>query len=157
MTINKSFLYAGIAALIFIIDRYTKIAALLWCGLYNEVSFFSLPFIFCHPAINRGVSWGWFHSESMAVFCFVSAVIVMITAVITYHAYNRLVEGYCIVGEVCVIAGSCSNIFDRFYYLGVVDFILFSYNDVSFPVFNIADIAIVLGVCVMMIQSYYER
>ncbi len=56
-----------------------------------------------------------------------------------------------------VIAGSVSNILDRVVYGGVVDFIHVHINGWSFAVFNIADVAIVVGVCIMMLQEVYDN
>lgn len=45
----------------------------------------------------------------------------------------------------CVVGGALGNLFDRFYYGGVIDFLDFHLFSYHWPAFNIADIAIVLG------------
>jgi signal peptidase II len=71
------------------------------------------------------------------------------------YAYHQYLCGNSIIGEVCVVTGSLSNLIDRVVYHGVIDFIILSYNDFSWPVFNIADTIIVLGVGIMIFQ--YEQ
>ena len=61
-------------------------------------------------------------------------------------SYKR---GESILGHVCVIAGSVANIVDRIVYHGVIDFIVVSFRHYSWPVFNIADMAIVAGVVII--------
>ncbi len=76
---------------------------------------------------------------------------------LAFYTYLRWRKGFWIGGECFVLAGSLSNIVDRIIYHGVLDFILLSFNTWSWPVFNIADMAIVFGVGIMIIQGYKER
>jgi signal peptidase II len=145
-------LYFLLAAGIFIIDRVTKLAALAWCAdaAYTVNSFLSFEVIF-----NRGISWGMFHSQNDALFFVVSIIIAFITAVLCGYAYYRYMCGNVIVAEICIITGSCCNLIDRVMYGGVIDFILLSYNNLSWPVFNIADAVIVLGVGLFIFPSIH--
>ena len=69
--------YLFLGALIFIIDRITKMVALVCCtdSAHTVNQFLSFDLLF-----NRGVSWGLLHSTSDTVFVFVSLVIGIITA-----------------------------------------------------------------------------
>lgn len=49
---------------------------------------------------------------------------------------------------VFIVAGSISNIFDRLFYGGAVDYLKIT----NFPVFNISDILIVIGLFVLAFQ-----
>lgn len=147
---KKLYQYIAIALIIFIVDRVTKLAALvcLHNTKYIINSFLSFELVF-----NRGVSWGMFHSTSNAMFIAVSLIIAAVTAALCWHTYYNYVRGKTIIAEVCIIAGSVSNLLDRVLYSGVIDFIVLSYGDWSWPVFNIADAVIVLGVG-MLVFSY---
>jgi signal peptidase II len=144
--INK---YAILALTIFIIDRATKLAALAWCmdNTCTINSFLSFEVVF-----NRGISWGIFHSQSDALFFVVSLIIALITALLCWYAYQRYMQGNAIAAELCIIVGSCCNLIDRVLYGGVIDFIILSYNNVSWPVFNIADAVIILGVGLFILR-----
>jgi signal peptidase II len=78
--------------------------------------------------------------------------IMAITAGVAWYAYEQYKEGHNVVGETLVVAGSVSNIIDRFWYGGVVDFIEFSYGTWIWPSFNIADMCIVFGIAIMLIS-----
>jgi signal peptidase II len=113
-------------------------------------SFLSFEVVF-----NRGISWGMFHSQSDILFYFVSLIIVATTAFLCWYAYHNAQRGQSIFAEVCIIAGSCCNLIDRFFYGGVIDFIILSYGNLSWPVFNIADAVIVFGVGLFLLR--YEK
>lgn len=149
---KKLYSYLVLALGIFIIDRLTKMTALAWCTESARVinSFLSFEVLF-----NRGISWGMFHSASDTIFVIVSVIIAMVTAALCCYAYYNYVRGSSIIGEVCIVAGSLCNLVDRVIYNGVIDFIILSYGNVSWPVFNIADAMIVFGVGMLVFQ--YEK
>ena len=49
-----------------------------------------------------------------------------------------------------VLAGALGNLYDRIYYGYVIDFIEFYYKDFSWPIFNVADIAISIGIILLL-------
>lgn len=49
-----------------------------------------------------------------------------------------------------IIGGALGNLMDRFLYGGVVDFLQFHIKKDSFPAFNVADSAIVIGVALVL-------
>ena len=75
---------------------------------------------------------------------------------VIYLAYQRYRKHELIIGELLVIAGAGSNIMDRIRMGGVIDFIKLSAGDFVWPLFNIADICIVIGVFIMFVSEYYE-
>lgn len=143
--------YLLLAGSILILDRITKLLALSYCIERCSInSYLSFEVIY-----NRGISWGLFYSSSNYVFAGVSLAIAAITAIVALDIFIRSRSQLPILGEVLVVAGSCANLFDRAWYGGVVDFIGLSYGSYIWPLFNIADICIVLGV-VIMIWEYYR-
>lgn len=149
---KKLYPYFVLAVGIFIIDRITKMAAVAWCteSVHTINSFLSFEVLF-----NRGISWGMLHSASDVVFLSVSLIIATVTAALCWYAYYNYTGGMSIIGEVCIIAGSFSNLIDRVLYSGVIDFIILSYGNLSWPVFNIADAVIVFGIGMLVFQ--YEK
>jgi len=149
---KKLYRYLALAFSIFIIDRVTKLAALAWCGEFVRTinSFLSFEVVF-----NRGISWGMFHSSTDIVFGLVSLIIAAVTVALCWYAYHNYLRGNAVIGETCIIAGSLCNLIDRVIYNGVIDFIILSYGNLSWPVFNVADAAIVIGVGILVFQ--YEK
>lgn len=142
--------YVSIFILIFLLDRITKLWALShWISEYQVFKGLSFLVVF-----NRGISWGIANTPNSLVYCTVTALIIFVTCCLVWYTRQRYRAGYAIYGELCVLAGSVSNIIDRFVYGGVVDYILLYWKQYTFPIFNIADIAIVLGVGLMFLQLH---
>ncbi|MGB8367138.1 MAG: signal peptidase II [Candidatus Babeliales bacterium] len=140
------------SSIIFFFDRLTKYYILhmhLPQWIINR-------FISIRPIFNRGISWGIFHSTNNCIFIIVSSAIALITIMLLFYTYWRWRQGFYIGGECLVLAGSFSNIMDRFMYQGVIDFISLSINTWSWPIFNIADVAIVIGIGIMIMQGLKE-
>lgn len=129
-----------------VIDRLTKAWALKACVQECIVT----PWLSCSLAFNRGVAWSFFHSDSPIIFIGVTLVVILVIAAIAWQAYQRYHTNEHLWGEVLVLAGACSNVIDRLWYGAVIDFIGFSYNTFSWPLFNAADVFIVIGVMIMM-------
>ena len=56
-----------------------------------------------------------------------------------------------------IIGGACGNLFDRMLHGKVVDFLLFFVGAHSWPVFNLADSAIVIGAGLLVIEIIQDR
>jgi len=139
--------------LIFIIDRFTKIWALHNLQVPLSITnWFSFELM-----LNRGVSLGLLHFEHPVGFFFVGVLILSILCFIIMWAWRVYRQGGIIVGQLLVIVGGLSNLIDRIYYGGVVDFIAFSLNGFYFPLFNIADLAIDVGVLILILQNMRNK
>ena len=135
-----------------IIDRVSKWLILQFLVEPYEVNqFFSLDFV-----INRGISLGIFHSENNIIFGLITISIIFIIIGLTWHIFSRAREEKKIIGELLILSGAFSNLIDRFYYAGVVDFILISFNGWDFPIFNVADAVIIIGVVLMIFALMRE-
>ena len=150
---NRRFLYGALCTTIIVLDRVTKYWALYVLeGEHTVNNFLSYMCV-----LNRGVTWGMLHAQHEWLFVGVTILVMMMTGVLVRYTYARAQKGHVIIGELMVLAGSLSNIADRILYKGVVDFIVVSYGKYSWPIFNIADAAIVIGVGVMLISRWYDN
>jgi len=136
-----------------VIDQFFKWKALhsLADGPYPVNSILSFNLVF-----NRGVSWGMFSSDNMLPFVLVTLLILFLTGLFFIAAYIGFLNHRCVAAEVMVIAGSISNLMDRFVHGAVVDFIHFSYKGWSWPIFNLADCFIVIGILLVIINQYRD-
>lgn len=153
MNISKALrVYLPLGIFVFMIDRLTK-----WWALGLSDDLIINQFLSFHLAFNRGISWGLLSSDQTFLFSMVTISIILLTIILAWYAWDRYRQGYCIIGETLVLAGALSNICDRFYYQGVIDFIVLSYQDFCWPVFNCADAFIVCGVVLMFYTSLFEH
>lgn len=137
------------ACAIAVFDRVTKSAALAWCAqpcLLNRFMAFDL-------ALNRGISCGLLHFESMMGFIIVSLAVCVILGIMAWWTVQLYRRGEPMVGQVLIMAGGLSNVYDRFVYGGVIDFISVSLNGWHWALFNVADVAINVGVLVLLLQN----
>ena len=151
MTKLKTLLYWTLFIGIIFFDRLTKHIALSMLNFGGKILNNLMSF---HIVFNRGISWGMFNSSQTSTFIIVSSAIFFLTLVLAGYAWLRYYDKRLVVGEVLVVAGSISNLVDRIIYHGVVDFIQLSFHGWSWPIFNLADCCIVLGVIVMIIEHY---
>lgn len=111
--------------------------------------FFGIEFSWVHQT-NRGAAWGLGAEYQMGLMV---ARIILVTALIFYALFfNKKVIN--ILGFTLVIAGALGNIIDYFVYGHVIDmfhFVLWGYD---YPVFNVADSAITLGILWLIYASY---
>ena len=144
--------YFLLVNIVFIIDRVTKDFALAFEGATTPL----LPGISCVYVKNRGISWGMFYAHSSWAFILMTLLVALVIGILGVYTYQRWIQNKSIIGESLVITGAISNVIDRIVHGGVIDFILCSYREWYFPVFNIADVAIVVGVGIMLITFWRE-
>ncbi|WP_312043721.1 signal peptidase II [Anaerotignum sp.] len=139
-------LIPAFAAVILIgLDQATKYLALTNLKPIGSMVFIKgfLDFTFVE---NRGVAFGMFSGQRW----FILLLTVVITVALLYY-YNKLpkTKEYQMVRMVMILifSGAMGNMIDRVYRGYVVDFFEFSFF--RFPVFNVADIYVVVGVCIL--------
>jgi len=137
---------------ILVLDRFSKLLALVLCQESHDLT----SFLACNLSFNRGVSWSLFASEDAYVTIILVCAIVGLIGLLGWHAYKRLQANKSITAEVMIIAGALGNLVDRILYGAVVDFILIHYKTWCFPIFNVADIAITLGVALFIIREWHN-
>lgn len=146
------FNYSALFLSIFALDRATK-----WFALHNFAQPYNvMPGLQFKLVFNRGISWGMFHSEHHGFFILLSLLIVSIVIALILFTYKKWQQGGSVAAETAVLAGAISNVIDRYFYGGVVDFIHVYIGDWSWPIFNVADMAIVLGIFYILYEQWKE-
>lgn len=132
---------------IFLFDRISKM--LVSGGVLGSRGIDLFPFLSLRLHYNYGISWGLFQKLP-----FGHMLIPTLMAIFLYffarYTFERQKKCFNVTGETLVIAGGFSNFVDRVPYGPVTDFIYFHYGAYSFPVFNIADIAISVGAMIIL-------
>lgn len=111
-------------------------------------------FLYITSHRNRGAAWGILQGQ---MWFFYVITIVVIIGIVIY--IQKAVKGKWLMGVSLglMLGGAIGNFIDRVFRKEVVDFIntyIFGYD---FPVFNIADSALVIGVILLMIQMLKEE
>lgn len=135
--------YAMIA--LFMFDRLSKLWAL---GLNSEWAIHKN--LSCALVFNRGVNWGLFNCASSWVFIGLTVAIGLVMALLGSMALAAHKQHKPILGYALILTGAFSNFLDRIFYGGVIDFIVVWFGNWSWPAFNIADVAILLGIAILI-------
>lgn len=102
---------------------------------------------------NRGIAFG-MGQGSVELILFITLIIISFIVIyifIYYYKFNKIM----LIGMAFTIAGGLGNLYDRAFRSYVIDYIDFS-EIVDFPIFNFADICIVVGVIIIGI-SYLKN
>ncbi len=149
---KKLIAYGVWFAAIFGIDRIAK-----WLALHCiDHAYDAMPLLQFKLVLNRGISWGMFHSEHDGFFTLLTLFIASIVVVLMFYTFRKWRQNQYVFAECAVLAGAMSNVLDRYLYGGVVDFIHVHIANWSWPIFNIADVAIVLGILWILWEQYKE-
>ena len=143
----------SLAVLVFASDQLHK-----WWMLYifdiNEKKLYTVtPFFDLILVWNQGVSYGLLKSHTQGLLIAISLII---TAVLwIWSCRSKRVLAVAALG--LVIGGALGNALDRFLYGAVADFFHLHWGSWSWYVFNVADVAIVAGVGLLLYESFTER
>ena len=131
------------ASLVFILDRLTKHLVLL--ADYHRIEL--LPFLALVKGWNRGVAFGLFSSADSAnlVFSLATALALVVVLYLSRRADTMARLGYGLI-----FGGGLANLVDRAVFGGVLDFIDLHAGGLHWPAFNVADLAITIGVIVLV-------
>ncbi len=103
---------------------------------------------------NKGAAWGMFPGH---VEFFILIALIALAAMAYYFYKTKDYEVLTRFGIVLTFSGAVGNIIDRIslgYVRDFIDFIILGYD---FPVFNIADMAIVIGVGLIIVEIIFEE
>jgi signal peptidase II len=153
---------AVVALSIFLMDFVTKVLIHLFMPLnptyaswfpYQGISVFKnvlgVSFSIDHTT-NTGMAWGIFASHPEYL---MTARVLFVGLLLIYYFFINKDESYDIPLTM-VIAGALGNVSDFLIYGHVIDMLHFVLWGYDFPVFNVADSAIFLGVAWMFILSW---
>ena len=145
--------YYLIAVLIILLDQVTKWLIVAKMQFGESITVIK-DFLYITSHRNRGAAWGILQGQ---MWLFYAITVVVIIGIIYYM--QKAAKGKPILGIslALMLGGAIGNFIDRVLRKEVVDFIhtfIFSYN---FPVFNVADSSLVIGVALLMIQMLREE
>lgn len=140
-----------IAAVVVIADQLSKLLIQNVTALQDvEIirDFFYLTYV-----KNTGAAWSLF-SDMTGVLTLISAVAV---GVMLWYIITKKPKGLTLVAVALMAGGAAGNMIDRLFLQYVRDFLLFYIFGYDFPVFNIADIALCVGVGLLLLSAFLEE
>ena len=115
-------------------------------------NFFGIDFCI-HHVTNRGAAWG-IGSGMQDLLLLVR--IAVIVGLIVYLRISPKAKEYR-YPLAMIVAGGLGNIIDYFIYGHVIDMFHLFFWGYSYPVFNVADSSIFLGICWLLVHSFLRK
>lgn len=103
--------------------------------------------------MNKGAAWGLFSAFQLPLLCLRSLVVIALLVYLLFF----LKERHKTLPFFFIIVGALGNIVDFFLYGSVVDFLHFNFWGYHFPVFNLADSFITIGVISLLLLTASDR
>ncbi len=144
--------------LILIVDQYTKHIAhtRLVEGVPVEVvpNFFNFTLVY-----NPGAAFGMFSGlpDPYRRIVLLSVSIIALIVVFKLLLQDAKEDTFSQYILIAILGGAIGNIIDRFRYDRVVDFLDVYWKQYHWPAFNIADSAISVGVCLLLLKMATEK
>ncbi len=129
---------------VIILDQLSKILTLKYLKPVRDIPIIDNIFHLTYVE-NRGAAFGLFQNQKM--FFLITTIIVL--GFIWFYAKNNKLNKIMIWGLSLVAGGAIGNLIDRVRLGFVVDY--FNVAIINFPVFNIADCAVVIGAALISI------
>jgi signal peptidase II len=96
------------------------------------------------------------HPTIKLIFLLILPVIVL-GVVLYYLLTNRSLDRISVIGFSCVAGGGIANLYDRFVYGSVTDFLFMDFSFVQTGIFNVADLSVTSGMILLIIASYRQK
>jgi len=145
---NRENVYKWVV-LVFALDQILKIIIQKTMNLYQEISiipkFFSLVYV-----KNSGAAFSILEDATLLLIVISVLFIIVIDKTIKKEEPN--LNKLSILSLGMIIGGIFGNLIDRILYRSVIDFISFTFGSYHFPIFNIEDIGITVGVFLLFID-----
>lgn len=155
----------GLGLIIIIIDQITKYGTYVYLRPSHKVldlfAFDGIPIFqkflgidFCLRYItNRGAIYGW--GESYQIGLLLMRIGLILGAWIFLLVSTKPEKYRYLIG--LIIAGGIGNVIDYFTYGHVIDMLHFTFWGYSYPVFNVADIAICIGMIGLIFYPWIQQ
>lgn len=108
-------------------------------------------------ADNPGVAFGLFQYSSPGfrdLLITASSIALLVVLALLWKNKQSSRTGYAMA---LIVGGACGNLLDRILHGQVVDFLLFYVGSHSWPVFNLADSAIVIGAALLVWEIIHDQ
>ena len=147
-----------LALLVVVLDRWTKHLAATRIALYAHIQIIPGFFRLTHTE-NTGAAFSLFadspsHWKTGLLIAFSVVAMVVVLALLWKQQRALSMTG---IALSLILGGAVGNLWDRVASGRVVDFLLFYVKQYQWPVFNLADSAIVVGASLLVIEILFHE
>ena len=145
-----------IAFFFFIIDLVSKQLITHFLKLSDSIKVIN-NFFYITYVQNKGAAWSILEDQRILLLIISVLALFLINKFMNKEEINKIES----ISYGMIIGGIIGNLFDRIIYSYVIDFLDFRIFGYHYPVFNLADSFIVIGIIMMIIltirKEYHER
>ncbi|WP_186577535.1 signal peptidase II [Aquibacillus kalidii] len=145
--------YYWIALIVIIIDQFTK-----WIVVKNMELRESIPvienFFYITSHRNTGAAWGILAGKMIFFYIITTIVIIAVVYYMQKFAKESKLMGWSLA---FILGGAIGNFIDRLFRKEVVDFLDIYIGNYDYPIFNVADSALVAGVILVLIATFLDE
>src|ERR1700693_4413839 len=150
--------YLTIAFVVVLLDRWTKHLAAQRIPLYTNIQIIPGFFRLTHTE-NTGAAFSLFADSpapwKTALLIGFSLIALLVVSVLLWkNNHAHVATG---IGLSLIMGGALGNLWDRLARGRVVDFLLFYVKRYQWPVFNLADSAIVIGAGLLVLEILFHK
>jgi signal peptidase II len=155
---RRNILFTVAAVLSIFLDQWTKVLARThltldsWQSITVIDGFFNLRL-----SMNTGVAFGMMQKLAGGRIILSIIGLAALALVFYYLRQTGLRQTRMHLALGLVAGGAVGNLIDRIAFGKVTDFIVWYYKSHEWPAFNVADAALVVGVCLMALEMMFEK
>lgn len=149
MNHKKLYIIAAITLLIDIISKLIVTNSLILKQSIKVIN----NFFYITYTKNTGVAFSLLEGSKIIIIIATIVILIILFTYIKNKYVNRIEQ----VAYGLIIGGATGNLIDRIVYGHVIDFLDFKIFGYNYPIFNIADIGIVVGVIILIITSLKRK
>ncbi len=147
-----------LALLVVLLDRWTKRLVAARIGMYAHIQIIPGFFRLTHTE-NTGAAFSLFadspsHWKTVLLIGFSMIAMVIVSVLLWKQTRALTMTG---IALSLILGGAVGNLWDRLASGRVVDFLLFYVKQYQWPVFNLADSAIVVGAALLVIEILWGK
>jgi signal peptidase II len=150
--VTTSVVYFLIALIVFLIDQGTKYLIATRLEIAEQIPVIK-DFFFITSHRNRGAAFGILEGQQ---WFFIVITVIVVAGIVWYLNKARKTRKLLPTALSLVLGGAVGNFIDRILNGEVVDFLMFNFGSYTFPIFNVADSCIVVGVALIILDTLLD-
>ena len=143
--------WLGLALVLLVLDQITKVyfnTQFTYGERVNVLPFFDFTLMY-----NRGAAFSFLASEEGWQRWFFVGLGTIASGVIVWMLRRHTAQPRFCLALALILGGAVGNVIDRLIYGHVVDFLLFYWRNWYYPAFNVADMGIVCGAILLVLDE----
>ena len=141
---------------IFLLDRFTKLHIINLAEINGTVEIYLTTFLNIYLIWNEGIAFGLLTFEQSNIYNLITLLIAIVSILVLILIVKTNDIRFYFYSF--ILGGAIGNLFDRYYYSAVPDFIDLHVKDFHWFIFNVADIFITIGVvCLILVELIFDK